>query len=68
MILGNEVSLAAYNKMSKTEVKESNDNTSNSLLKRKTETKNNSSMSPSERVSVYLNSIRSVRQSMKEKS
>ena len=68
MILGNEVSLAAYNKMSKTVVKESNDNTSNSLLKRKTETKNNSSMSPSERVSVYLNSIRSVRQSMKENS
>tara|TARA_R110002050_G_scaffold294426_1_gene452238 strand:- start:6106 stop:6312 length:207 start_codon:yes stop_codon:yes gene_type:complete len=66
MILGNEVSLAAYNKISKTEVKEPDNNTTNSLLTRKKETKNNSNISPAERVSVYLNSIRNVRQSMKE--
>lgn len=35
MILGNEVSLAAYNKISKTEVKEPDNNTTNSLLTRK---------------------------------
>ena len=56
MILGNEVSLAAYNKISKTEVKEPDNNTTNSLLTRKKETKNNSNISPAERVSVYLNS------------
>jgi|5B_taG_2_1085324.scaffolds.fasta_scaffold05588_6 hypothetical protein len=71
MILGNEVSLAIYNKMlnKNNNTEQPEDTQSNKgLLSRSKNTKslNSGDVSPAERVAMYLAEINRIRKSMKE--
>tara|TARA_R110001583_G_scaffold67808_1_gene193668 strand:+ start:197 stop:418 length:222 start_codon:yes stop_codon:yes gene_type:complete len=71
MILGNEVSLAAYAKMlnensSVQKVEETKGNTGLLSRNRELDTLESTNNSPAERVIMYLEEIRNVRQSIKE--